>query len=84
MKYFDIHQHLNYGTDIDSYAREMRKLNMRAAVNSVGPMFAQPGNDLFDPAFWTGMNERHRAGDIVDIFPYRESKRFCKSLPQAR
>ncbi len=44
MKYFDIHQHLNYGTDIDKYAKEMRKLNMRAAVNSVGPMFGQPGN----------------------------------------
>lgn len=44
MKYFDIHQHLNYGTDVDAYAKEMRKLNMRAAVNSVGPMFGQPGN----------------------------------------
>ena len=44
MRYFDFHQHLNFGTDIDKYAKEMRKLNMRGAISSIGPAFAQPGN----------------------------------------
>jgi len=47
---FDVHQHLDYGTDIDAYAQRLRKLKMRAAVCSCGPIFGQPGNDAVEEA----------------------------------
>ena len=31
---------------------------------------------LFDAEFWQGMQARHRAGEVLDIFPYKQSKRF--------
>lgn len=32
--------------------------------------------ELFTVAFWQEMQARHRAGEIVDIFPYGQEKRF--------
>jgi isocitrate dehydrogenase kinase/phosphatase len=34
--------------------------------------------ELYDLAFWTGMQERVRAGEIVDIFPYDVSRRLSR------
>ncbi len=48
---FDVHQHLDYGTDIDKYAQRMRELKLRAAVSSCGPVFGQPGNHAVEEAF---------------------------------
>jgi isocitrate dehydrogenase kinase/phosphatase len=39
-------------------------------------VFLQAHGDLFTTDFWTGMQALHRAGEIVDIFPYRESRRL--------
>ena len=60
---FDCHQHLDYGTDIDRYAARLRKLKLRAAVNSCGPAFGQPGNPAVREAF-----ERHP--DLIVGFGY--------------
>ncbi len=38
--------------------------------------FEAAHGEILTARFWRGMQERHRAGDIVDIFPYRESQRL--------
>jgi isocitrate dehydrogenase kinase/phosphatase len=32
--------------------------------------------DLFDPAWWRARQDAIRAGEVVDVFPYPESRRF--------
>ncbi len=38
--------------------------------------FLEAHGDLLGPEFWTTMQALHRAGEIVDIFPYRPSRRL--------
>lgn len=38
--------------------------------------FVAAHGEILTAAFWRRMQARHRAGDIVDIFPYRESQRL--------
>jgi isocitrate dehydrogenase kinase/phosphatase len=38
--------------------------------------FLAAHGEIMTAEFWRRMQERHRAGDIVDIFPYRESQRL--------
>jgi isocitrate dehydrogenase kinase/phosphatase len=39
-------------------------------------VFLERHADLFDEAFWTETQERLRAGDIMDVIPYRQSNRL--------
>ena len=39
-------------------------------------VFVEAHGDLLTAAFWREMQARHRAGEIVDIFPYRQAERF--------
>ena len=39
-------------------------------------LFSELHGDLFDIVFWRNMQERLRNGEIVDVFPYKESLRF--------
>jgi isocitrate dehydrogenase kinase/phosphatase len=38
--------------------------------------FLQAHGDLLNVEFWTRMQDRHRAGEVVDIFSYKQSKRL--------
>ncbi len=38
--------------------------------------FVAAHGEILTAAFWRRMQARHRAGEIVDIFPYRESQRL--------
>ncbi|HEU4384297.1 MAG TPA: bifunctional isocitrate dehydrogenase kinase/phosphatase [Anaeromyxobacteraceae bacterium] len=38
--------------------------------------FLEAHAELLHPAFWRRMQERHRAGEIVDIFPYHQRHRL--------
>ena len=38
--------------------------------------FLQAHGDLLSVEFWTRMQDRHRAGEVVDIFAYKQSKRL--------
>ena len=38
--------------------------------------FMQLHGDLLTVEFWTRLQARHRAGEVVDIFPYKQSKRL--------
>ncbi|HYS80300.1 MAG TPA: bifunctional isocitrate dehydrogenase kinase/phosphatase [Anaeromyxobacteraceae bacterium] len=42
--------------------------------------FEAAHGDIMTASFWRRMQERHRAGDIVDIFPYRESQRLRRVI----
>jgi isocitrate dehydrogenase kinase/phosphatase len=37
-------------------------------------VFLQHHGDLFDVDFWRTMQERNREGEVIDFFPYAESK----------
>jgi len=39
-------------------------------------LFIRAHGDLLGADFWTRLQERHRAGEIMDIFPYKQSKRL--------
>ena len=39
-------------------------------------LFIAAHGDLLGVDFWTSMQERHRAGEVVDIFSYKQSKRL--------
>ena len=41
--------------------------------------FIRDHGDLFRVAFWAEMQARHTAGEIIDILPYRESKRLMNT-----
>jgi isocitrate dehydrogenase kinase/phosphatase len=39
-------------------------------------VFLEAHGDLLTVDFWTGLQEQHRRGEIVDIFPYRQDQRL--------
>jgi isocitrate dehydrogenase kinase/phosphatase len=41
--------------------------------------FTRSHEDIFDAKFWKDLQKRHRAGDVVDIFPYAESRHLVLS-----
>ncbi|MFN8482048.1 MAG: bifunctional isocitrate dehydrogenase kinase/phosphatase [Anaerolineae bacterium] len=43
-------------------------------------IFMAHHSDLLDPAFWNEMKARHVAGEVMDIFPYRQSHRLHRDL----
>jgi len=40
--------------------------------------FRQYHSDLFDPQYWKALQEKIRAGEVTDVFPYPESLRFIR------
>lgn len=46
---------------------------------NVKDVFLQAHADLLGVEFWTKMQDRHRAGEMIDTFPYRQSKRLRKT-----
>jgi isocitrate dehydrogenase kinase/phosphatase len=42
----------------------------------LGGAFVATHGEILTAAFWRRMQGRHRAGEIVDIFPYRDSQRL--------
>ena len=46
-----------------------------------GPLrdaFLQAHADLLTVGFWREMQARQRAGELIDVFPYRQSRRFLR------
>lgn len=39
-------------------------------------LFTAEHSELFDPDFWRRMQERNRRGEIIDFFPYTDSRRL--------
>jgi isocitrate dehydrogenase kinase/phosphatase len=38
--------------------------------------FVRQHGDLFTVEFWQRLQQRHREGEILDVYPYRQSRRF--------
>ncbi len=54
---------------------------LRAFLGLPGPLraaFERRHADLFTPRFWTGIQERLRGGEIIEIFPYGASRRLTE------
>lgn len=43
--------------------------------------FLEHHGDLFGIDYWLRTIERHRSGEVIDLFPYRQSRRFPRSTP---
>jgi isocitrate dehydrogenase kinase/phosphatase len=39
-------------------------------------VFLQAHRDLLTADYWRKMQARHRAGEVIDIFPYRKNRRL--------
>ena len=39
-------------------------------------VFDRHHSELFDPAFWLALQQRHRDGEILDFFPYQTERRL--------
>ncbi|MBM4423501.1 MAG: bifunctional isocitrate dehydrogenase kinase/phosphatase [Chloroflexi bacterium] len=39
-------------------------------------LFTETHGDLLGVDFWIKLQQRHRAGEVIDIFPYKQSKRL--------
>jgi len=44
-------------------------------------VFVRAQGEVLTPGFWRAMQERHRAGEVVDIFPYRDNQRLHHGRP---
>jgi isocitrate dehydrogenase kinase/phosphatase len=58
----------------DIFPEEFRKfLGLREPYRSA---FVEHHADLFDADFWRALQKRHRAGEVLDFFPYPRSDRL--------
>ncbi|MEI7904603.1 MAG: hypothetical protein WCI43_04205 [Candidatus Firestonebacteria bacterium] len=48
---FDMHQHYDYGGNIDTYCRGMRNMNIKIGLSSGGAELGQMGNSGVRDAF---------------------------------
>lgn len=58
----------------DIFPEEFRNFVM--LPGRLGATFEAQHGQLFAPEFWWGMQERQRAGEVVDFFPYPASRRL--------
>jgi isocitrate dehydrogenase kinase/phosphatase len=62
--------------------RDVFPEEFRPVVSLPGPLgeaFHQAHEDLLDVPFWRRMQELQRAGEIVDVMPYREDRRIKRT-----
>jgi isocitrate dehydrogenase kinase/phosphatase len=68
-------------------AHDMFPIELGTFMGLYGPLrevFLGAHGDLLGTAFWRAMQDLHRAGEVVDIFPYRPSRRLQPAEPGAR
>ena len=62
----------------DIFPEEFRRfLGLTGALRET---FERHHSDLFTVTYWRGLQERHRRGELVDVFPYPASRRL-RSMP---
>jgi isocitrate dehydrogenase kinase/phosphatase len=63
----------------DVFPEEFRRfLFGRPAIKR---LFTEMHGELFDPAYWQGLQRAIREGQVMDVFPYRRKKRFVRQIP---
>ncbi len=63
-----------YVGDGDLFPEEF--LTFMGLQGKVREVFLEAHRDLLSPDFWRRMQARHGAGEVMDIFPYRQDRRF--------
>lgn len=63
-----------YVGDEDLFPEEF--LTFMGLQGTVREVFLEAHRDLLSPDFWRRMQERHAAGEVLDIFPYRQGRRL--------
>jgi isocitrate dehydrogenase kinase/phosphatase len=51
-------------------------LTFMGLQGSAREVFLEAHRDLLSAEFWRKMQARHVAGEVMDIFPYRQSRRL--------
>lgn len=51
-------------------------INFLGLPEELRAVFLEAHGDLFTADYWRRMQDRHRAGEIIDIFPYSQNKRL--------
>ena len=60
----------------DVFPQEFRRfLFGRPGIKRI---FTEMHGELFDPAYWRGLQQAIRDGKVMDVFPYRRKKRFAR------
>jgi len=66
----------------DVFPEEFRRfLGLHGALRET---FERHHGDLFTADFWTGLQKRHRRGELLDVFPYPAARRFSPAERGAR
>jgi isocitrate dehydrogenase kinase/phosphatase len=63
-----------YVGDGDLFPEEF--ITFMGLQGSAREVFLQTHGDLLRAEFWRTMQERHTAGEVIDIFPYRQGRRL--------
>jgi isocitrate dehydrogenase kinase/phosphatase len=63
-----------YVADNDVFPEEFR--SFLGLPQRLTPVFVARHGDLFGVEFWRDMQARHRAGEVLDLYPYSQRKRF--------
>lgn len=50
---------------------------------AIKQMFEEMHGELFDPAYWRGLQAALEQGKVMDVFPYRRKKRFIRHAAAA-
>lgn len=50
---------------------------------AIKKLFMEIHGELFDPAYWCGLQRAIREGQVMDVFPYRRKKRFARHRDRA-
>ncbi len=69
----------------DVFPEEFRRFLLR--TSELKDHFEEKHGDLFDAAFWTSIQQQLKQGVMVDVFPYKATKRFAvkyggESIPE--
>ena len=59
-------------------------INFLGLPEDLRAVFLQTHGDLMQADFWRRMQARHRAGEIMDIFPYTQNKRLHAPTPSGQ
>lgn len=58
-------------------------INFFGFPRSLRELFVRVHGDLLEPAWWNRMKERHRRGEILDVFPYKPVRRLHGRYPSS-
>ncbi len=68
----------------DVFPEEFRIFLAGRRRREVATVFNELHIDIFDPEYWKGLQSAIENGEVMDVFPYRRKKRFCRQGSKKR